>query len=213
MVQHWAIFFLVWLSVGRLRAQDERYFRQIFTGELPKVNDEVTVARGPQFTVSGAHYRVDLDGDRIEEVVIPQKRDGVDWLEIRNSSQRTLFEARLLPMGAFSALYKVKLVHLSTTTKALLLFLDEGHTVGRRFESTARLFVLSYEDNDLSRATLVMGPHFFHETEKQRDQYLRRDFTVNVVDVDGDGTREILVHYNHIQRLLRYLGKGDWERR
>ncbi len=211
-MQHWLIFFLLCFPLVGLRAQDERYYRQIFTGELPKVNDEITVDRGPQFTVSGPRYHLDLDGDRIEEIIISQKRDGVDWIEIQNSSGRSLFSAKLLAMGAFSTLYKLKLVHITPMTKALILFLDEGRTEGRRFESTARLFVLSFEGHDISRASLVLGPHFFHEKQKQREQYWRRDFTVSVLDINGDGTREILVHYNHIQRVMKYLAKGEWER-
>ncbi len=212
MVQHWLIFFFLTFPLAGLRAQDERYYRQIFTGELPKVNDDVSVTRGPQFIVSGPRYHIDLDGDRIEEVVISQKRDGVDWLEIQNSSGRSLFSAKLLASGAFSTLYKIRLVHITPKAKALLLFLDEGRTEGRRFESTARLFILSFEGHEISRATLTQGPHFFHEKQKQREQYWRRDFTVSVFDINGDGSREILVHFNHMQRVLKYRGHGEWER-
>jgi hypothetical protein len=211
MARHW-FFFFIFLSCFQAFAQDERYYRQILTGELPKLRDEVAQVPITQFNVKGSSYKFDLNGDGIEEIIQPQKRDGVDWLEIRDSSQRKLFEAKLLATGEGSVIYKLKLVNLSVKLKALMIFLDEGKTVSKRFESTGRVYVLSYEDNDLSKVSFVEGPHFYHEREAQREQYWRRDYTVNVYDMDGDGVREIAVMYNHIQRIMRYKGKGEWTR-
>lgn len=205
------LFILLFISVSGF-GQDERYYRQILTGELPRLNLEAGEAAIAQFNVMGAQYKVDLDGDGIEEIIQPQKRDGVDWLEIRNSSQSKLFEAKLLAMGAGSYIYKLRLVQISAKVRALLIFLDEGVTAGKRFESTGRFFVLSFENNDLSKMTLTDGPHFYHEKEAQREQYWRRDYAVNVYDIDGDGSREIAVQYNHIQRIMKYLGRGEWQR-
>jgi hypothetical protein len=210
---HQSMFFLFFLALAVPGfSQDERYYRQILTGELPKLLEKTQEKPIAQFNVKGSSYKFDLNEDKIEETIEPQKRDGVDWLEIRNASENKLFEAKLLAMGSESSLYKIKVVHLSPKVKAAILFLDEGKTKGRRFESTARIYVLSFENNDLSTLALTEGPHFFHEKEGQREQYWRRDYQVNVFDLDGDGTREITVQYNHIQRIMKYLGKGEWER-
>ena len=160
----------------------------------------------------GSSYRLDLNGDGVEESIEPQKRDGVDWIEIRNSAQFKIYEAKLFGMGGASVLYKIRLVNLSPRVRALILFLDEGITKGKRFESTARIYVLSYEDNNLEKISFSQGPHFFHEKEGQRDMYWRRDYNVNVYDVDNDGLKEIAVQYNHIQRIMKYKGSGEWER-
>ena len=93
-----------------------------------------------------------------------------------------------------------------------MLFLDKGKTVGRRFESTARIFLLSFENNDLSTLSLTMGPHHFQEKEGQREQYWRRDLKVSIRDVNGDGVRDIIVEYNRIQRIMTYKKFGVWER-
>lgn len=212
MVQHCLLLFLFVLSAGPLWGQDERFFRQMFSGELPSLHEVIKEDTQRRYDVLGPNYRVDLNGDGMEETLQPQKRDGVDWLEIRDTSQRKIFEAKLLAMGGDSALYKIKLVSLSPKVRALILFLDEGKTEGRRFESTARIFVLSFENNDLNTLKLVRGPHFFQEKEAQRDQYFRREYQVNVVDLDNDGVKEISVQFNHIQRILKYLGNGEWER-
>jgi hypothetical protein len=212
-MRHQSLFFLI-LGILSLPvfAQDERYYRQILAGELPKINEEAIEKEVAQFNVTGPQYRVDLNDDKIEEILEPQKRDGVDWLEIRNASQNKLFEAKLLAMGSESSIYKIKLVNLSKTLKAAIIFLDEGKLQGKRFEATARIYVLSFEDNDLSTMSLTEGPHFFHEKEAQREQYWRRDYSVNVHDFNGDGTREISIQYNHIQRIMKYKSKGIWER-
>lgn len=210
MVHHWVFLFMLGLFSGTVFSQDERYFRQIFTGELPQ-NENLTEVP-TQFSVLGPQYFIDLDGDKIEEIIQPSKLDGVDWLEIRSSSQRTLWKQKLPAMGGLSSIYKIKFVNISKKVKALIIFLDEGKTAGREFESTARIFVLSYENNDLSKISFVIGPHFFHEKESQREQYWRRTYSVNVYDINNDGVREITIQYNHINRILKYAGDGEWLR-
>jgi ribosomal protein L21E len=59
---------------------------------------------------------------------------------------------------------------------------------------------------------LAQGPHHFHEKESQREQYWRRDYSVEVRDTNRDGTKEIVVQFNHIQRIMIYKGLGEWER-
>lgn len=211
-MHHWT-FLLILSFIGQgAFAQDERYYRQILAGELPKLNLESGELPIAQFNVMGPLYRIDLDDDGMEETIQPQKRDGVDWIEIRNMSQSKLFEAKLLAMGAGSSIYKLKLVRISSSVKALLVFLDEGVTSGKRLESTGRFYVISFENNNLDNMTITEGPHFYHEKEAQREQYWRRDYTVNIYDVDGDGSREITVQYNSIQRIMKYLGRGEWKR-
>lgn len=212
MVQHLMLFLFFLSFTGLSVAQDERFFRQMLGDDLYSQENvsKVKLDTYHQFNVKGASYKLDLNGDGIEESLQPQKRDGVDWLEIRDSSERVIFEAKLLAMGGESVLYKMKLVYLSKKVRTLILFLDEGLTKGRRVESTAQVYFLSYENNNLKTLKLTSGPHYFHEKEAQREQYWRREYSVNVYDIDQDGTREIAIQYNHIQRIYRYLGNGEW---
>ncbi len=174
---------------------------------------EVEEKVGPvhQFNVFGASYRIDLNSDGIEEYLTPQKRDGVDWLEIRDHSERIIFQTKLLAMGGGSSIYKIKFVQISPTVKSLLVFLDEGITKGKKFESTGRFFVLTYENNNLEKIQVDLGPHLFHEKEALREQYFRRDSQVNIYDIDKDGVREIALQYNHIQRIMKFEN-GHWKR-
>lgn len=212
MVQQ-VLFFFFFLGVSTsLFAQDERYYRKLLSGDLPRAAEDIVELQAAKFNVSGASYHLDLDGNGIEEIIEPQKRDGVDWIEIKSFSQSKIFEAKLLAMGSDSHIYKIKFVKISDKVKALIVHLDEGKTKGKRFESTARIYVLTFENNDLSNIAMTEGPHFYHEKQAQREQYWRRDYAVNVYDIDGDGVREIAIQYNHIQRILKYDKRGEWTR-
>lgn len=211
MVHHLGFFFIFVFSLG-VFAQDERYYRQILNGELPSFGQDVKEVQEHQFNVKGASYSIDLNSDGIEEVIQPQKRDGVDWIEIKDSSNRKIFEAKLLAMGGESTIYKAKLANLSLKTKVLILYLDEGKTNGKKFESSARIYLVSFENNDLTNIHITPGPHHFHEKEGQRDQYWERDYVVEIRDVDHNGVRDVVVQYNHIQRIMLYAGRGDWLR-
>ena len=211
MVHYLGLFLIFFLSPSAF-AQDERYYRQILNGQLPSLGQDIKETDEHQFSVKGPSYNLDLNNDQIEEMIQPQKRDGVDWIEVKDSGQRKIFEAKLLAMGGESTIYKAKLAHLSETVKVLILFLDEGKTAGRRFESTARIYLLTFENNDLSTMQMTIGPHHFHEKEGQRDQYWLRDYAVEIRDVDSNGVRDVVVQFNHIQRIMLYRGKGEWGR-
>jgi hypothetical protein len=211
MAQQWILLFFLFFS-GALWGQDERYYRQILSGDLPKMFRGLDESVQHQFNVRGPAYLVDLNGDGIEETLQPQKRDGVDWIEVKDASKRTVFEAGLFAAGANSYLFKAKLVSLSKKVKALVLFLDEGVTQGKGFDSTAKIYLVSWEKDDLSTMKLAAGPHFFVEHRSMRDQYYRRDYLLNVYDTNKDGQKEVIVHFNHIQRIMEYKGNGEWFR-
>lgn len=209
MLQHWLVLCLFLLGSAEIFAQDERYYRQIITGELP-VTVEPKESFVRNYLVKGPEYLVDLDSDGIEEILQPEKRDGIDYLTILNSSRSPIFSAKLYSAGGDSHIYKVRLVNLTDRVKTLIVFLDEGSTKGLRFESTARIYLLSFEDNKLSDISMNPGPHIFHEKEGQREQYWRRDFLVDVKDLNNDSKREIIVHFGHIQYVLEYQKNGEW---
>ena len=200
---------MILLGSTEIFAQDERYYRQILTGELPQTA-ETKESFVRNYLVKGPEYLVDLDSDGIEEVIQPEKRDGIDYLTILSSSRTIIFSARLFASGGNSSIYKIRLVYVTPTVRTLIIFLDEGSTKGLRFESVARIYLLTYEDNKLSTLTLSPGPHIYHEKEGQRDQYWRRDFVVDVKDLNADGKREVIAHFGPIQHAYEYKGRGVW---
>lgn len=209
MLQQCLVFFIILLGSTDIFAQDERYYRQILTGELPQTSDpKESFVRN--YLVKGPEYLVDLDSDGIEEVIQPEKRDGIDYLTILNSSRTEIFSARLFSSGGDSSIYKLRMVYITPSVRTIIIYLDEGSTKGLRFESVARIYLLTYEYNKLSTLSLTPGPHIYHEKEGQRDQYWRRDFLVDVKDLNKDEKREVIVHFGPIQHVYEYNGRGEW---
>lgn len=199
---------LVSVFVNPAHGQDERFFRQIFSGELTrgvkKAEEE------PKYVFSGAVYRFDLDGDGKEEGLQVVKRDLIDYLDILAPDGRTLFKAEILPNGVDAKIDRIRIVDISPKTRVLVVQYDEGKTQGKKFEASARLWLISFENKDLSTLKLTRSAPYWYEFEKIREQYGRRIYSLSVVDVDGDGVKEVMVSFNHMQHIYRYLGNGSW---
>ena len=195
------------ITIGH--AQDERYFRKLFTGELlrPKKKPQV-----PKVEVSSKRYQIDLNRDGLSESLVTKKKDGTDHLVILDYKGATILDQALTTMGSGSKLYKARHVTLSSQTDALILYFYEGATQSVRFEATARLYFLTVDKRDLKTLSLYQGPHYFHEKEKLYKQYLKRGYSVNVIDYDGDGKKEVSISYNKISRVFKYLENGRWAR-
>jgi hypothetical protein len=195
-------------------SQDERKYRQLIDKTQKNKNNEHEVMSFSHFVQNQGRYQLDLNSDKIEEIVEIQKRDGLDWIIIKASNETVLYQTKLPTVGSQSVIFKMLLLNISKTRsiKTLVLFFDEGMIKSKKWESTARILLLTFENHDLRNIKLTIGPHFFHEKNSQRDQYWRRDYEVKSLDLNADQMREIIVKYQHIQRILIYKGDGIWER-
>ncbi|HLT22565.1 MAG TPA: hypothetical protein VKZ84_03945, partial [Bacteriovoracaceae bacterium] len=115
---HYVFLLTFFLTSTGLMAQDERYYRKMLSGDLGKKEE---IEDGLQkFFVSGDAYLLDLNGDGIDERIVPQKRDGVDWIEIQDSSQRAIFSGKLFTTGANGHIFRIKVVNLNPKVKVLI---------------------------------------------------------------------------------------------
>ena len=198
----------LFVFVNSARAQDERFFRKMMSGELGR---EIERTPPPaKYVFSGVTYRVDLNSDGKEEGLQVVKRDLMDWLDILSEDGKILFQARLVPAGINARIDRIRLVDLSPTVRVLIIQYFEGKTEARHLEATARLWMVTFENKDLTDMKLTQGPPYWHEFEKMREQYGRRIYSLAVRDVDGDGIKDVMVSYNHMQHIYRYRGKGEW---
>ncbi len=140
-----------------------------------------------------------------------EKRDGIDFFIVQDSSGKNISELKLNAKGLDSVLYKIQLKTLSPETDALILFFDEGHSGNVIFQSTARIYMATIDKRNLEKISFQKGPAFQYEKERPVDQYSRRYYNVSVYDFNKDGTKEVAVSYNDIQRIYFYLGKGRWK--
>jgi hypothetical protein len=215
MMRKWVIFFLNFFLMTLLAySQDERKYRQLIDKTQKNKNNEHEVMPSSTFVQNQGRYQLDLNSDKIEEIVEIQKRDGLDWIIIKASNETVLYQTKLPTVGSQSVIFKMLLLNISKTRsiKTLVLFFDEGMIKSKKSESKARILLLTFENHDLRNIKLTIGPHFFHEKYSQRDQYWRRDYEVKSLDLNADQMREIIVKYQHIQRILIYKGDGIWER-
>lgn len=190
-------------------AQDERYYRQIFTGELFDKKEE---ALQYKVSVSTNAYLIDLNRDGKNERIRALKKDGLDFIEIKDRFGKNLMTKKLKAMGGESKLYKIQLKTISTETDVLILHFDEGITNSTIFETSARLYFITIQNRNFKRMYFYEGPHIFHEKEKVKNQYSRRYYNVNILDYNDDDRNEISISYNHIQHIFFYIRNGIWRR-
>lgn len=190
-------------------AQDERYFRQLFTGELATSTQKKE--KSYKWESETPLYQIDLDGDSDPEGIKVQKKDGEDWLELHGKLGKPFWRGKLQAKGAASSLFKIHLLSLAPKIKTLILHFYEGKTDYKEFNGTARIYLLVFEDNKLDKIFYQMGPSFWMEREKMSDQYFKREYKVIAQDFNGDGIKEISVKFKNISRVLMYLGNGRWQ--
>ena len=202
-------FFIIALSFFSVvcHAQDERYYRKIFTGELTEKTKEL-----PSYKVSvkSARYEIDLNQDKIMESIRVEKRDGRDFFFIYNEFGVELFSRSLPGIGGGSRLIKVDLKSISKDTNALILHFYEGAINASKFEAMAKLYFISINKKNLKKMGFFKGPHFFYESQKD-SSYINRRYTVNAYDYNKDGIRELSINYNKIARIYFYTETGEWK--
>jgi hypothetical protein len=189
---------------------DERFWRKLILGESEKSSSLPQAPALSSFVMTSPTYLYDLNGDRQMERIIIGKKDGLDTLEIYDQAKNRLFYGELLPTGLESKILKLRLVALSESSRALLIYYDEGKTESKFFESQARLYLIGFEINNLNNMKLVKGPAFWHEYQAFREQYWQRHHAINLIDVDGDGKKEVFVNYKHEQSIWKYSKNGNW---
>lgn len=194
------------LFMFRLHAQEERYFRKMFTGQLkPNSKQEKEF----KYVFKSPAYQLDLNDNGFPESIRLLKKDGLDYIAIENFEGQTIFEDRLFAYGGGSNIFKLTKTKIAPHVNVLILHYYEGEVRARKYNGTARLYFLTI-DKRYRVWKLTKGPLFWHEHEEVKDRYWQRDYNLDVTDFDHDGTKEIAVSYNRINRIYKYLGKGNW---
>lgn len=202
------VFLLLVISSYFVHSQDEDFFKQILKRELVTSD---RISPDPDFITKNKFYRYDIVGDSRLEVIIPSKRDGSDWITIKNSVGEILFESKLQAYGVDATLYKIRVTTLKPGVRAIQFYYMEGVTDWVQYQRTARVYLLSY-DNGKFGYKLYKAAHISIEKEKVRDQYWRRKFVVEPTNIDGDDIKELMISYGQIQHVFFYKGDGIWKR-
>jgi len=198
----------------KAKAQDERFFRKMLSGELTREQGEEKTTFH-HWKVRTPKYEIDIDGDFRNEKLAFTKFDGQDWLFLYSYDDKVLYKYRFDAKGAGSSVYKVRMTELKKGVKALIFYFFEGGIQHVEYQGTSRLFFLSVEKNPETNKMLfsmTKGPYFFEEFKSREGHYHRRHSKISIMDFDGDGFRDIAVRYYLITRVYTYKGNGRWER-
>jgi hypothetical protein len=193
--------------------QDERYFRQIYSGDLLKKMD-FTDEKKYLAKLHGPYYELDLNGDKVNEEILFIKKDGEDWVEIYSKNSKDerekILSMQLTNLGINSELFRMEFKSVSPTTKVLILHYFEGYTNYTEVHSTARIYWVTIENNDLKTLTSYKGPGVFEELQNIKGHYHLRNYRVYLQDFNSDGSKEIVVKSNLNSKVFYYIGKGKW---
>jgi hypothetical protein len=191
-------------------AQDERYFRQLFSGEISKSNEKIDAKKYSYF-VHTPYYSLDLNHDGISEFLAFVKKDNEDWVEIFNQDKVKLFSYRFESKGYDSELFRVELKTLSTNTTILLMHYFEGVSKYINFQGTARVYAITIDNNDLKTMAAFKGPSFFEEVKTFKGHYHKRNYEVLLEDLNRDSVKELIVRYRRMSNVFVYKGAGHWQ--
>lgn len=194
-------------------AQDERYFRQIFTGELAK---EATRPdeRKYSYYVHTPYYALDLNRDGLSEQIVFVKKDSEDWIEVfveKLGIKTKIFSYRFETKGFDSELFRIELKKISSSTSLLLLYYYEGVSRYTEMQGTSRIYAITIDNNDLSTLNGFKGPSFFEEHKSLKGHYHLRNYQVYLQDLNQDETKELIVKYRGTSQVFIYHGKGKWK--
>ena len=207
------ILFSFLLVPWRAMPQDERYFRQIFSGELVAptlIPDDKKYS----YFIHTPYYDLDLNGDGIPEQIVFVKKDSEDWIEIFENKlgiKTKIFSYRFETKGYDSGLYRIELKKLSVNTSVLLMYYHEGVSRYTEMQATSRIYVLSIDNKDLKTLKAFKGPSFFEEHKSLKEQYIRRDYQVYLEDFNNNGTKELVVKHHLTSQVFFYEGAGKWK--
>ena len=193
--------------------QDERYFRQIFSGELIK-GESRPEDKKYSFNIHTPYYDLDLNHDGNPEQIVFVKKDGEDWVEIfeqNNLEKKKIFSYRFETKGFNSELYRIEFKKLSPKTYVILMYYFEGISRYIEMQSTARLYVGTIDNDDLKTISVFKGPSFFEEKKSLKGHYHRRNYEVYLQDLNNDQVKELIIKHNLMSQVFIYNGNGEWK--
>jgi len=202
---------LNWLVSPSCFAQDERYFRRLFSGEAQK-SSAPEMDKTYKMKVNSPLYRLDLVGDTQKEGLNYEHKDGEDWFYVIAANGKALAKYQFETKGHDSKVFKISLRKLSERTKLLIIYFYEGFHHYLEFEGSTRVYFLTIDDRDAKKINFYQGPVVWHEFEDGKEHYHQRYYHVDLEDLNHDGIQEIRVRTKENIYVYLYSDFGKWNR-
>jgi Mor family transcriptional regulator len=213
MMDKFLLLLLFLLAPWKAMPQDERYFRQIFSGELAKSESRVEDKKY-SFFFHTPYYALDLNHDGNPEQILFVKKDGEDWLEIyqqKNGEKTKIFSYRFDALGFDSELFRIEFKRLSSKTSIILMHYYEGVSRYLELQATSRIYAGTIDNDDLKTLSVLKGPSFFEEHDSKKGHYHLRNYEVFLKDLNSDEVRELIIKYRLVSQVFLYSGEGKWK--
>lgn len=208
------LFLLLFLLVPlRALPQDERYFRQIFSGELAQ-GEAAAADKKYSYYIHTPYYALDLNHDDNPEQIVFVKKDSEDWIEIfeqKRGEKKKIFSYRFETKGFDSELFRIEFKRLSSTAYTMVMYYYEGLSRYTEMQGTSRIYVGTIDNDDLKTLSVFKGPSVFEEQKLLKGHYHIRNYQVYLQDLNNDQVSELIVKYRLTSQVFLYGGDGKWK--
>jgi len=158
------LFLLIMLFLSaRAMSQDERYFRQIFNGDVLQAPN-TGIEKKYSYFIHTPFYALDINHDQIPEEILFVKKESEDWIEIYSydlGEKKKILAYRFETKGYESELYRIEYKRLSAKTSILILYYFEGVSRYIELQSTSRIYAITIDNDDLKTLNVFKGPSLF----------------------------------------------------
>jgi len=124
---------------------------------------------------------IDLNGDGLKEKVYWHKgiyEDAISW---SNQKDKELFRTNISPMGSGSEVTKFQYIQLSSIYASLLIFYKSGSVGYNKKITSNRLYALSFNLDDLTKATVQDLGYLFVNEVLPNLQFISTELTTSVI--------------------------------
>jgi len=143
-------------------------------------------------------YFLDLDNDGVADRLSFKKEAHRDYLDFKYG--KFYFPS----LGLNSRVERFRLVGINSHIRMLMVFFNEGVQERLFFQKELRVFFITFDLKGIFNTHLFRSAHIFYEKERVDNQYDRRHYRMNLVDLDKDGTNEIVSYFNGISNIYKY---------
>jgi len=135
--------FLSFFLSLELKAQDERYFRELFLKQYTEDTKELEEKKY-SYVVPTPFYTMDVNGDGKTESFVYAKKEAEDWIDIFDHEKKPVFKFQFTSVGAKSRLYKMRFSHIDSEIGLVVFYFYEGVTKYNEMDSSSRLYFLTF---------------------------------------------------------------------
>jgi len=153
---------------------------------------------GKKSYLAKKEYFLDLDNDGVSDRLSFNKQAHRDYLEFK-------YGVFYFPsLGLNSRVERFRLVGINSHIRTLMIFFNEGVQDKLFFQKELRVFFITFDLKGNFSPHLFRSAHIFYEKELIENQYDRRHYRMNLIDLDKDGIKEVVSYFNGVSNVYKY---------